>query len=65
MKQMKILKSLSDFLSDLGVEVLRPSRTPTDYYNFCPRDVIFTHKDLTVVTPMPIEVQKRCMETFN
>ena len=52
------LEVLSDFLSDLGVEVLRPNRTPTDYYNFCPRDVIFTHKDLTLVTPMPMRCRK-------
>lgn len=52
------LEVLVDFLSDLGVEVLRPSRTPTDYYNFCPRDVIFTHKDFTMVTPMPLKCRK-------
>ena len=52
------LEVLSDFLCDLGVEVLRPNRTPTDYYNFCPRDVIFTHKDLTLVTPMPMRCRK-------
>ena len=52
------LEVLVDFLSDLGVEVIRPSRTPTDYYNFCPRDVIFTHKDFTMVTPMPLQCRK-------
>lgn len=52
------LEVLSDFLFDLGVEVLRPNRTPTDYYNFCPRDVVFTHKDLTIATPMPLRCRK-------
>ena len=52
------LEVLSDFLSDLGVEVLRPNRTPTDYYNFCPRDVVFTHKDLAIATPMPLRCRK-------
>ena len=52
------LEVLSDFLSDLGVEVLRPNRTPTDYYNFCPRDVVFTHKDITIATPMPLRCRK-------
>lgn len=46
------------FLKNEGVEVLRPDRTPTDYYNFCPRDVIFTHKDLTIATPMPLRCRK-------
>ena len=52
------LEVLSDFLSDLGVEVLRPNRTPTDYYNFCPRDVVFTHKDTIIATPMPLRCRK-------
>ena len=52
------LEVFVDFLSDLGVEVLRPSRTPTDYYNFCPRDVVFTHKDITIATPMPLKCRK-------
>ena len=52
------LEVLSDFLSDLGVEVLRPNRTPTDYYNFCPRDVVFTHKDIAIATPMPLRCRK-------
>jgi N-dimethylarginine dimethylaminohydrolase len=47
-----------EFLKGEGVEVVRPQRTPTDYYNFCPRDVIFTHKDLTIATPMPLECRK-------
>jgi glycine amidinotransferase len=46
------------FLMGEGVEVVRPKRTPTEYYNFCPRDVIFTHKDLTVATPMPLKCRK-------
>jgi N-dimethylarginine dimethylaminohydrolase len=47
-----------NFLLDLGVEVVRPQRSTTEYYNFCPRDVIFTHKDLTVATPMPLKCRK-------
>jgi hypothetical protein len=45
-------------LVDEGVEVVRPKRTDTEYYNFCPRDVIFTHKDLTIATPMPLKCRK-------
>jgi glycine amidinotransferase len=52
------LETFVEFLLGEGVEVVRPERTPTEYYNFCPRDVIFTHKDLTVATPMPLECRK-------
>lgn len=52
------LETFVKFLTGEGVEVVRPERTPTEYYNFCPRDVIFTHKDLTVATPMPLECRK-------
>ncbi len=52
------LEIFVNFLLGEGVEVLRPDRTPTDYYNFCPRDVIFTHKDFTMVTPMPLKCRK-------
>jgi glycine amidinotransferase len=52
------LEVFVNFLLEEGVEVLRPQRTPTDYYNFCPRDVVFTHKDLTLVTPMPLRCRK-------
>jgi N-dimethylarginine dimethylaminohydrolase len=47
-----------DFLLKENVEVLRPEKTTTSYYNFCPRDVIFTHKDLTIATPMPLRCRK-------
>jgi glycine amidinotransferase len=52
------LETFVSFLLDEGVEVVRPKRTDTEYYNFCPRDVIFTHKDLTIATPMPLRCRK-------
>lgn len=52
------LEVFVNFLQKEGVEVVRPERTFTEYYNFCPRDVIFTHKDLTVATPMPLKCRK-------
>ena len=52
------LETFVKFLLGEGVEVVRPKRTPTEYYNFCPRDVVFTHKDITVTTPMPLECRK-------
>ena len=52
------LEIFVNFLKGESVEVLRPERSKTDYYNFCPRDVIFTHKDLTIATPMPLTCRK-------
>jgi glycine amidinotransferase len=52
------LEVFVNFLVDEGVEVVRPQRIDTEYYNFCPRDVIFTHKDLTIATPMPLMCRK-------
>ncbi|MGA1048191.1 MAG: inosamine-phosphate amidinotransferase 1, partial [Minisyncoccia bacterium] len=46
------------FLEGENVEVVRPHKTPTEYYNFCPRDVIFTHKDITIASPMPLRCRK-------
>ena len=52
------LEVFVSFLLGESVEVLRSQRTPTDYYNFCPRDVVFTHKDITIATPMPLRCRK-------
>lgn len=56
------LEGFISFLVGEGVEVVRPQRTLTDYYNFCPRDVVFTHKDLTITTPMPLKCRKNAWE---
>lgn len=47
-----------DFLERENVEVVRPQKTPTEYYNFCPRDVIFTYKDIAIASPMPLKCRK-------
>lgn len=51
------LENFCDFLTGEGVEVLRPSRTPTGYYHYCPRDVVFAHGDLAMAAPMPIRAR--------
>jgi len=48
------LEIFVDFLKGEGVEVLRPNREETDYYNFCPRDCVFLHGDNALATPMPL-----------
>jgi glycine amidinotransferase len=50
------------FLKGEGVEVVRPERTKTDYYNYCPRDVIFTHKGINIATPMPLKCRQKAWQ---
>lgn len=54
------LEIFVDFLKGENVEVLRPDATDCNYYNYCPRDSVFVHGDLTLATPMPIRA--RCGE---
>ena len=59
------LEVFVNFLQGENVEVLRPERSKTDYYNFCPRDVIFTHKDISIATPMPLKCRSDAWKPFS
>ena len=55
------LQILDKFLSDEGVEVVRPAWEPypvSQYYQVCPRDSVFIHGDVALATPMPIRARK-------
>lgn len=52
------LEIFVNFLKQEGVEVLRPHRELTPYYNFCPRDCVFIHGDKSFATPMPLKARK-------
>jgi len=52
------LETLCGFLRREGVEVLRPKREPTKFYNYCPRDCIFIHDEVALATPMPLQSRK-------
>lgn len=55
------LQKLDKFLSDEGVEVVRPQWEPfpqSNYYQVCPRDSVFIHGDVALATPMPIRARK-------
>jgi scyllo-inosamine-4-phosphate amidinotransferase 1 len=46
------LEIFCNFLSSLGVEVLRPHQhTDVQYYDYCPRDLIFLHGKDAIATP--------------
>lgn len=54
------LETFVDFLKGEGVEVVRPKRTSeVEYYNYCPRDTVFVHKDRMLATPMSIRARNR------
>ncbi len=49
------LEIFCNFLKGEGVEVVRPNRTPAvEYYNYCPRDIVFIYKDKQLATPNSI-----------
>ena len=52
------------FLESEGVEVLRPFETDCQYYNYCPRDSVFIHKDIAIATPMPIRARRGEYKAF-
>jgi N-dimethylarginine dimethylaminohydrolase len=58
------LEIFVEFLKKENVEVVRPNREETSYYNFCPRDCIFTHGNFTFATPMPLRARKDNWKSF-
>lgn len=54
------LETFCDFLRGEGVEVLRPSNNfTTEYYDYCPRDIVFVHGNNAIATPMPIRARSK------
>lgn len=53
------LDTLASFLIDQGVTVLRPDKhIKPNYYNYCPRDTVLIHDDLTLAAPMAISCRR-------
>lgn len=52
------------FLESQKIEVVRPNREKTDYYNYCPRDCIFTHGNISIATPMPLRSRKNNWKSY-
>jgi glycine amidinotransferase len=52
------LEIFVSFLKDQGVEVVRPHREPTEYYNFCPRDIAIVHGKNEIAAPMPLKARQ-------
>ena len=58
------LETFCSFLRNEGVEVLRPKRELTKYYNYCPRDCVFLHGDLALATPQPLRARRGNWRSF-
>ena len=42
------LEIFANFLQSQSIEVVRPEKNNPKYYNYCPRDNVFIHKNLTL-----------------
>lgn len=53
------LASFVEVLEDFGAEVVRPDYThKPDFHYYCPRDVVFSYKDMLIATPTPIRARQ-------
>jgi len=59
------LETFCNFLKKENVEVLRPNREPTKYYNYCPRDCVFVHGNLSLATPQPLRARTGNWRSFS
>lgn len=58
------LDTFCNFLRGENVEVLRPKCEPTKYYNYCPRDSVFVHGELSLATPQPLRARRGNWRSF-
>jgi N-dimethylarginine dimethylaminohydrolase len=58
------LETFVSFLKSQNIEVVRPEKNNPKYYNYCPRDGVFIHKNLTLATPMPIKARHNEWKSF-
>jgi len=49
---------LAQEFTKLGIEVVRPTNSPTPYYNFCPRDLAIIAGDKSIISPMALQSRK-------
>jgi N-dimethylarginine dimethylaminohydrolase len=52
------LETFVKFLEGESVEVVRPNRVDVEYYNYCPRDVLFVHGEKRLAAPMSLPARQ-------
>ena len=58
------LETFVSFLRSQNIEVVRPEKNNPKYYNYCPRDSVFIHGELSLATPMPIKARHNEWKSF-
>ena len=58
------LEIFSSFLKSQNIEIVRPEKNNPKYYNYCPRDSVFIHGNVTIAAPMPIKARKCEWKSF-
>jgi len=58
------LETFASFLKSQNIEIVRPEKNNPKYYNYCPRDSVFIHGNVTIATPMPIKARKCEWKSF-
>lgn len=58
------LEKLCETLLGLGVEVHRPTSRPTNYYNYCPRDLVTVIGNVAYAAPMSLQCRKDEYKNF-
>jgi len=58
------LEIFVNFLQSQNIKVVRPEKNNPKYYNYCSRDSVFIHKDITLATPMPIKARHNEWRSF-
>lgn len=59
------LDTLSNWLTNNNITVLRPDETVTpEYYNYCPRDSLLIHDNHMFATPMPLRSRQNEFKAF-
>jgi glycine amidinotransferase/scyllo-inosamine-4-phosphate amidinotransferase 1 len=58
------LNVLVKVLEQEGVEVVRPKITDCEYYNYCPRDTVFHHGNITIACPVALKARKHEWKAF-
>lgn len=59
------LEILCNFLKSCNIEVLRPDRIPTAYYNYCPRDTSIIYGDIAIAAPMSLSLRNNEYLAYN
>jgi glycine amidinotransferase len=59
------LENFCNFLRNCDVDVVRPNRTPVNYYNYCPRDTVLIYGNKSISAPMSLKSRNKEYTSFS